>query len=95
MLELMISKKDGYYYYFRDMNENEYKLNIEFYDLLNNPKIGDYLYINSGLLEESGSLLCFGPIDEDYGRNVDSLDCTDLVVLCTGDDKKYLKRYYG
>ncbi len=95
MIKLLIYKIDGYYYYFKDKSGNDYMFNIEFYDLLEKPKIGDYLYVKQGLLNENNSLLCFGPIDGKYGKSIESLEDDDIVILCIDNDNLYLKRYYG
>ena len=46
MKKLIITKKDNYEYILKDIENNEYQFNIEFYNIEKNPKVGDYLYIS-------------------------------------------------
>lgn len=92
MKKLVIEKIEGYNYFLRN-NEDKYEINIEFHDLVTNPKEGDCLYINEKLLTEK--VLCFGAIDSTYGRKIESSEDADLLILSIGDERLYLKRLYG
>ena len=92
--KLQIEEIDKYNYNLIDNQNNKYKLNISFYGLEKEPKSGDYLLINEKLLKEY-ALLSFGPLDGIYGRQIKSSDDEDVVILLLGNDRIYLKRYYG
>ena len=85
MKRLIVSKKDGYDYYLKDLN-NEYKLNIEFYDICVN--IGDYIYLDEDILKEK-NLFCFGNIKSN------NLSEKDLIKVVHENKEYYLERYYG
>ena len=75
-------------------NLNEKFFEVEF-DLDKDPKVGDVLYVNEKLLDSSSYLFSFGPLVSKFGKNMTSTKDPDLIVLAMGDEKKYLKRYYG
>ena len=50
MEKLKIINKDGYMYNLINENNNEYVINLEFFDLEEQPKIHDVIYINNELL---------------------------------------------
>lgn len=95
MIKLKIEKIDGYNYYLRDENDKSYKLNIEFYDLIERPMVNDEFYIHEKLLRKKSTMLSFGPLSGTYGREIESPDDDDLLILIVNHEKKYLKRYYG
>lgn len=95
MIKVKIEKIDGYNYYLRDENNKSYKLNIEFYDLIEKPMVNDEFYIHEQLLQETPTMFSFGPLSGKYGREIESPDDDDLLILIMNDEKKYLKRYYG
>ena len=66
-----------------------------FYDLDSNPKIGDFIYIHESLIKEQNVLLSFGNLISKYGRDINSVDDPDLLVLQINDNLFYLKRLYG
>lgn len=94
MIKLIIDKIDGYDYYLKEDTGLIHKLNIEFYDLINKPKVNDNIFISEELLNEY-DVLSFGPLDGKYGKEIKDNDDTDLIILVTNSDKIYLKRYYG
>jgi len=95
MIKLKIEKIDGYNYYLKDMDNNSYMLNIEFYNLIEKPTVNDELYIHEKLLQETTTMFSFGPLLGKYGKEIKSPDDSDLLILTTRNQKTYLKRYYG
>lgn len=94
MIKLIIEKIDGYNYLLKDEKDNAYNINIEFYDLVSKPNINDYIYMNENLVKNN-SVLSFGPLDGIYGKNIESSEDEDLIILVISNEKIYLKRYYG
>lgn len=45
MIKLKIINIDGYIYNLKDTKENNYTLNLEFFDIDKKPQIGDYIYV--------------------------------------------------
>lgn len=97
MIKLTIKNIEKYRYTLEDDSKNIYISNIEFYNLSKNLEINDLIYINNALLPElSNQLLCFGSLDEKYGRNITRNDDKDLLVIeYQNKEKCYLKRLYG
>lgn len=94
MKKLIIKKIEDYNYTLID-DQQEYFLNLEFYDLKISPKENDYLYINEHLLKEKNIPLCFGPINSHYGKEISSSEDEDILIIVINQEKIYLKRYYG
>lgn len=46
MIKLKIINIDGYIYNLKDTKENNYTLNLEFFDIDKKPQIGDYIYMS-------------------------------------------------
>lgn len=96
MLKLIIDKVNNYEYCLKDKNNKVYNINIEFYGLENNPKVNDFIYINENLINKiNNQVVSFGPIDEIYGKNIESSDDEDVIIVITEGKRKYLKRFYG
>lgn len=95
MKKLIITKKDNYKYTLKDMENNEYQFNIEFYNIEKNPEVGDYLYISEKILQENNTFLNFGSLESEYGRKIESANDDDIVALIVNGEKIYLKRVYG
>lgn len=99
MKKLVIVKQDNYEYFFRDENANEYILNIEFLDIEQKPKTGDYIYIHDELLNpqyEGYSLnYTFGRIESKYGKQKIEVDDIDLIKIVVSNKGIMLKRLYG
>ena len=93
MKKVTIKDKEDYIYYLID-DDNEYKLKMEFYDLNILPKEGDNLYIDEKLLKEK-ILLSFGLINNTDGKDINLLKEDEIIILDNGQEKIYLKRYYG
>ena len=93
MKKVTIKDKEDYIYYLIDDN-NEYKLKIEFYDLNILPKKEDNLYLDEKLLKEK-ILLSFGLMNNNDGKDINLLKEDEIIILDNGQEKIYLKRYYG
>lgn len=94
MIRLRIDKVDGYNYFLRDVENSEYILNIEFYDLEYKSGSNDYIFINEKVLKEN-NFFNFRPLDNVYGRTISSSDDPDILILVTENKKIYMKRIYG
>ncbi|MGI5842365.1 MAG: hypothetical protein ACOX6H_03655 [Christensenellales bacterium] len=80
-------------------NQKKYKLNLRFYGLETAPKIGDTLGFHDELLDpnydEFSTHYQFGPLDEVYGRKIESSKDIDCIMLLKNDKKTFLKRFFG
>lgn len=91
---LSVDKKDKDYYYLKDENNNSYKLNIIFYDLNIEVNAGDIICINENYLNDK--VLYFGSIKEEYGKRITRENVYDeIIVIQKGNEKYFLKRFYG
>ncbi len=95
MKKLIITKKDNYEYTLKDMDNNEYQFNIEFYNIKNNPEVGDYLFMSEKILQDNNSLLSFDVLESEYGRKIENANDDDILILILKEEKIYLKRVYG
>jgi len=94
MKKITIDKIEKYNHYLHDENGKKYILNIEFYDVKESVKEGDYFYTNeSNLINHA--VLSFGPINGKYGKEITSTNDKDLLILVSNNKRIYLKRYYG
>ena len=99
MVKLKINNISNYDYELEDMEENKYTLNIEFLDIEEKPKVGDYISISAELLNPRyagySTNYTFGSMDSEYGK--DNLSPLDIDVIKLEIDKKeiLLKRLYG
>lgn len=99
MVKLKIMNIDKYTYNLKDAKENNYNLNLEFFDVEEKPKIGDDIYISAELLnpryEGFSTNYAFGTLEDKYGK--DNIDLTDIDVIkiVTNKLEIYLKRLYG
>lgn len=89
MIKCEIIKNDEYAnYLLKDKDDKEYEVNINFIDI-EKPKKGTVLYIEKSLLEENVSLN-FGLINNEIVS-----DEKEIIIIMNGQNKVYLKRYYG
>ena len=99
MIKLQIININDYTYSLKDMNENEYKLNLEFLDVEERPKIRDYIYISAELLnpiyEGYSTSYTFGDLNNKYGKNNLQQGDIDIVRIETENKMILLKRLYG
>ena len=90
----MIIKKNNYDYTLKDIYNNEYQFNMEFYSIKRNPEIGDYLFMSEKILKEN-TFLSFDILESEYGRKIENANDDDIIVLVINEEKIYLKRVYG
>lgn len=96
MIKLIVKDINGYDYKLIDIYNREYKINIEFYDLKDNPKIGDLIYISESLLKDiNNSIAYFGKIDEKYGKMTKEELKDEIICLKINNMEIHLKRFYG
>ena len=96
MVRLIIKSILNYNYVLVDNNDRKYNVNIEFYGLQELPVVGDYLYVDETMLNEiNNNMVSFGPIDGKYGKDVISIDDSEVICLVHGNNSVYLKRFYG
>ena len=101
MEELLIREVDGRKVKLINCNTYEtYDMRITFYDLEEQPKAGDTLFIHKELLNRRHPKYSFeyyfGSVDSTYGREITGLDDLDAIKIVTEDEKEIiLKRFYG
>ena len=88
MIKTEIISINNYDYILSDGNNN-YKLNLELYDLDNKLNIGDIIYIPSKLLKNN-SVYTYGKINENKKENTD-----EYIKVISNNKEIYLQRYYG
>ena len=99
MVKLKIINIDGDIYNLKDTKENNYTLNLEFFDIDKKPQIGDYIYMSSELLnpryEGFSTNYVFGTLEDTYGKkDIDLIDI-DIIKVVINNLEIYLKRLYG
>ncbi len=99
MIKLEIDNIDKYIYKLKDEKNNKYNLNLEFFDIEENPKVGDYIYISAELLnpklEGYSTNYTFGNLKNKYGKENITLNDIDVIKIATNGLEIYLKRLYG
>lgn len=99
MIKLKIVNIDGYKYNLEDEDEHNYIINLEFFDVEEKLKIGNYIYINRELLnskyEGYSTSYTFGSLENKYGKENISIDDIDVIKVILGKEEIYLKRLYG
>jgi hypothetical protein len=99
MIKLKIVNIDSYKYNLQDEDKNNYIINLEFFDLEEKPKIGDYIYINKQLLNSKydgySTSYTFGSLENKYGKEKISIDDIDVIKVVLDKTEIYLKRLYG
>ena len=96
MIRLKIKEINNNLYILEDINNNTYELTIYFYDINEQVKVNDYLYMQEKLLRKiNHSIISLGVLDSMYGNVIEDITDEDLVILITNNKKIYLKRYYG
>ena len=99
MIKLEIVNKKSYAYHFKDELENKYIISIEFFDIQENLKIGDYIYFSKELLDPSydgySTSYTFGDLANKYGKNNISINDIDVIKIIIDTKEIYLKRLYG
>lgn len=87
MIKLVINNKDEYCNYVLEGNNSRYEININFMGI-DEPKVGDYIYIPERVLKEKISLN-YGKIEDNNVKE------EELMLLIRDNDKIYLQRFYG
>ena len=99
MKKLKIIEVDNYEYHLKDNDNKDYIINIEFQNIDELPKVNDYIYISNELLDknyrEYSNNYTFGPLNSEYGRNINDENNPDIVKIIINDKTIYLKRLYG
>lgn len=93
MKKLVIKNIDHYNYTLQDDREDNYIINIEFYNLNTTITIDDILYMDESLLKEN--MLSIGLLNDPYGKDIKTSENKDIIVLQTKGKRFYLKRIYG
>ena len=94
MVKLEIVNNDNYEYELKDEEGNKYNFNLEFFDIKEKPKKGDYIYLSKELINNNTSYT-FGNLESPYGREKGSLDKIDIIKVIVNNVEIYLKRLYG
>lgn len=99
MIKLNIESIDSYKYTLKDEDENNYIINLDFFDVEKKPKVGNYIYINKELLnseyEGYSTSYTFGSLENKYGKeNISKYDI-DVIKVVLDKMEIYLKRLYG
>ena len=99
MIKLKIVDKKNYEYNLEDDNNNKYNLVLDFFDIKDKPKIGDYIYMRKDLLNPKydgySTRYVFGNLENKYGKENISIDDIDVIKVVTDNLEIYLKRLYG
>lgn len=99
MIKLEIISKNNYEYEVKDEKEKTYILNLEFCDIKDKPKEGDYICISEELLDSLydgySTNYTFGELDSIYGKENVKINDIDVIKLIMNKNEIYLKRLYG
>lgn len=99
MKRLEMINKNNYEYHLKDEDEMIYHINLEFFDIPEELKSGDYIYIAEQLLNpryEGYSVnYVFGGLDNKYGKENIEINDIDVIKLQMEGKEIYLKRLYG
>lgn len=99
MTKLKIVDKKKYEYNLEDENNNKYNLVLDFFDIKDKPKIGDYIYMRKDLLNPKydgySTSYVFGNLENKYGKENISIDDIDIIKVVMDDLEIYFKRLYG
>ena len=99
MVKLEIISRSEYMYDLIDEYGQKYMLNLEFFDIDEELKIGDYIYINEELLNKKydgySTSYTFGNLENEYGKPNISLEDVDIIKVEIENKEIYLKRLYG
>ena len=99
MIKLKIVNINGYIYDLEDEYKHNYTFNLEFLDLEEKLKIGNYICMNEELLnskyEGYSTSYTFGNLKSKYGKENILLDDIDVIKIISDKAEIYLKRLYG
>jgi len=95
----VIKKQENYYTLLNTRNGKEYSFYITFFDIDEEPDLGDVIAIHKEQLdpnyEEYSKELYFGGLDKPYGRAVKDKDHLDFIAINVKGKKTGLKRFFG
>lgn len=99
MIKLKIVNIDGYQYYLEDEDKHNYIFNLEFLDVEEDIKVGNFINISAELLNPRyagySTNYTFGSLESKYGKDKIKLNDIDVIKIETEDKEIYLKRIYG
>ena len=99
MIKLKIVNIDGYQYYLEDEDKRNYIFNLEFLDVEDGIKVGNFINISAELLNPRyagySTNYTFGSLESKYGEYKIKLNDIDVIKIETEDKEIYLKRLYG
>lgn len=99
MVKLKIINIKSYLYDLKDEKGDKYILNLEFFDLAEKPKAGDYIYMKKELLDPKydgySTSYTFGSLESKYGKENITTDDIDVIKIVIDNKQIYLKRLYG
>lgn len=99
MIKLEIISRNNYEYEVKDESGKTYILNLDFFDIQEKPKEGDYIYISEELLDSLydgySTSYTFGGLDSIYGKENIEINDIDVIKLIINKNEIYLKRLYG
>lgn len=99
MILLEINKTNKNLYTMKDKYGNTYELTLMFWDIESRPNVGDYIYMNEQLLNDSyegySTFYTFGDLNNAYGKTNIKLNDIDVIKLGMGGKEVLLKRLYG
>ena len=99
MVKLEIINKKDFLYYLKDERNNNYEFSIEFYDIDESPKIGDYIEISAELLNPKyagySTFYSFGNLENTCGRKNLNIKDIDVIKIVNKNKELVLKRLYG
>ncbi len=99
MIKLKIVNIENYKYNLENEDKHNYVISLEFFDIEEKPKVGDYIYINKELLnskyEGYSTSYTFGSLENKYGKEDISINDIDVIKVVLEKMEIYLKRLYG
>lgn len=93
MIRVKIIDKTPYGYLLMDNDNKKYDVNIKFYDLKNDLKSGDSMYLSERILTEKMNYY-FGPMGSKYSKKT-NLREEEFIKIVTDQEEFYVQRYYG
>jgi len=98
MIKLQIINRNNYLYELKD-NDKRYSMNLEFLDIDENLKEGDYIFFSRELLDPKyegySTSYTFGNLENKYGKSNISIEDIYLIKIVIDEKEIYLKRLYG
>ena len=99
MIRLEIVGRDDYLFKLKDDMDKLYTVDLEFLDVEDDIKVGDFINISAELLNPRyagySTNYTFGSLESKYGKDKVQINDVDVIKLETEDKEIYLKRLYG